>query len=184
ELATIGEPPSYCNFGTVRNPRRLTAAQTRRLDRLHERERALWDEHEDAWLAELPELKGISWDRPHRGFVEEVAAESFRAFRTHAARLFDLVPLRGLRFGPCEKFSEPPALTPDSVARLADFPALARLHYLEFHGSAMGDRGAIALANSPHVANLVSLEMSMSMVDDDGAHALANSPYLGNLRAL
>ena len=114
----------------------------------------------------------------------EVTAESFGAFRRHARRLFGLTPLRGLRFGPSERFPEPRDLKAESGIRLAEFPALARLRHLEFHGSELGDRGATALARSPHVANLISLEMSMSMVDDAGATALAESPYLGNLRGL
>jgi uncharacterized protein (TIGR02996 family) len=184
ELAQIGTPADHCHFGPVHNPRILATAESRRRKQLQKREADLWSEHEDAWLAELPALKGIAWGHPHRGFVEEVTAESFRAFRNHAARLFEMVPLRCLRFGPSALNSSPPELTATSVARLAGFPPLARLHHLVFHGSNMGDRGAIALAKSPHVANLVSLEISMSTVDDAGARALAHSPYLGNLRAL
>jgi uncharacterized protein (TIGR02996 family) len=184
ERERLGEPAEDCHFGDVRNPRLLTPAETRKRNRLLDRERELWEEHKEEWTAKLPTLSGIDWDSPQRGFVEAVTAETFRAFRTHAARLFDLVPLRGLRFGPCARFSEPADLKADSVVRLAEFPALARLRYLEFHGSNMGDRGAIALARSPHAANLVSLEMSMSLIDDAGAAALAVSPHLGGLRGL
>jgi uncharacterized protein (TIGR02996 family) len=184
ERDRLGEPAKHCNFGDVRRPRRLTPKEAKRRDRLLARENELWQENEEAWTAELPVLNGIDWDRPQRGFVEGVTAESFRAFRTHARRLFDHIPLRGLRFGPSERFPEPRNVKAESAIRLADFPALARLRHLEFHGSALGDRGAIALARSPHVANLVSLEMSMSMVDDEGAAALAESPYLGNLQGL
>jgi uncharacterized protein (TIGR02996 family) len=184
ELAKIGRPAKECHFGAVHNPRLLTPEESRRRKKLQDREQALCLEHEKAWAAELPDLKGIEWSHPRRGFVEEVTAENFRAFHTHAARLYDLVPLRGLHFGPCAKFGDKAELKADSAMRLADFPALARLHSLTIHGSAIGDRGAIALANSPHVANLVSLELSMSIVDDRGARALALSPHLGNLRAL
>src|SRR5262249_12893884 len=156
------------HFGSVRNPRLLTPAEKKKRERLRAREEELWNAHKGEWMAGLPTLSGICWDWPQRGFVEGVTAETFRAFRTHAAKLFDLVPLRGLRFGPCERFREPPDVKADSVVRLAEFAALARLRYLEFHGSRMGDRGAVALARSPHVANLVSLEISMSMVDDAG----------------
>jgi uncharacterized protein (TIGR02996 family) len=180
----LGEPAQHCNFGDVRNPRLLTPAEVKKRDRLLARERDLWEKHQEEWQAELPTLSGIDWDMPQRGFVEGATAESFRAFRTHAARLFDLVPLRGLRFGPSERFPEPRMLSADSVVRLAEFSALARLRHLEFHGSSAGDRGATALARSPHVANLLSLELSMSTVDDAGAAALAESPHLGNLRGL
>jgi uncharacterized protein (TIGR02996 family) len=169
------EPHNH-TFGPTRaDPRVLTRAEAARRKRLLEREGRLWDEHGQRWLAKLPVLKGIEWGRPYRGLVEEVRVDSFRTFRTHAGRLFELVPLRGVDFQDMKA---------DSAVRLASFPALARLRYLTFHGSELGDRGAIALAESPHVANLTSLEMSMSMVDDAGAAALARSPYLGNLRAL
>jgi uncharacterized protein (TIGR02996 family) len=184
ERERLGTPLAACHFGDVRNPARLTAAQKRRRAKLFARESELWKKNKKAWQAELPVLSGIDWSHPQRGFVEEVTAENFGAFRRHASRLFDLTPLRALRFGPSDRFSEPKDLKADSVIRLAEFPALARLRHLEFHGSALGDRGAVALARSPHAANLVSLEMSMSLIDDAGAEALAGSPYLGNLRGL
>jgi uncharacterized protein (TIGR02996 family) len=184
ERERLGRPAASCHFGAVHNPALLTPDQVRRRDELLAREKELWDDHEEAWQAELPVLSGIDWSYPRRGFVEEVTAESYRAFRTHAGRLFDLTPLRGLCFGPSGRFPGPPHLKAESGLRLAEFPALARLRHLEFHGSSLGDRGASALARSPHVANLVSLEMSMSLVDDAGAAALAESPHLGNLRGL
>jgi len=184
ELERLGRPAEQCHFGDVRNPARLTAAEAARRAVLRAQEDDLWEKNKAAWRAELPVLSGIDWSRPRRGFVEEVTADSFRAFRTHADRLFTLAPVVGLRFGPSERFSEPRDLNADSGVRLAAFPALARLRHLEFHGSALGDRGVTALAKSPHVANLASLELSMSMVDDRGAAALAESPHLGNLRGL
>jgi uncharacterized protein (TIGR02996 family) len=184
ERDRLGRPAIGCHFGPVRNLARLTAAQAKRRDKLLAREKVLWERNKKAWQAELPVLSGIDWSDPDRGFVEEVTAENFAAFRRHAHRLFDLTPLRGLRFGPAERFPEPQDVKADSGVRLAEFPALARLRHLEFHGSALGGRGASALARSPHAANLVSLEMSMSLVDDAGAAALAESPHLGNLRGL
>jgi len=184
ELERLGQPADRCKFGTVRNPARLTADQLKRREELQKREKVLWQANEKVWKAELPVLKGIDWSHPERGFVEEVGAETYRAFRTHANRIFDLTPLRGLRFGPAESYGQPPDLKAESVIRLAEFPALVRLRHLEIHGSSIGDRGALALANSPHVANLTSLEMSMSSVDDTGLSAVSNSPYLVNLRGL
>jgi uncharacterized protein (TIGR02996 family) len=184
ERERLGMPAERCHFGDVRNPARLAPDQMMRREELLAREETLWEKNKRRWKTELPVLSGIDWCDRQRGFVEGIVAESFRAFRTHARRIFDLTPLRGLRFGPSSRFREPRFLTADSGVRLADFPALARLRHLEFHGSALGDRGAIALARSPHVANLISLEMSMSTVDDPGATALAESPYLGNLRGL
>jgi uncharacterized protein (TIGR02996 family) len=184
ERERLGTPAEHCHFGDARNPARLTPEQAGRREGLLAREAALWEKNKGAWRAELPVVGGIDWSRPRRGFVEEVTAESFRAFRTHAGRLFGLTPLRGLRFGPSSRFQDPHSVKAESGIRLAGFPALARLRHLEFHGSNLGDRGAAALANSPHAANLVSLELSMSTVDDAGASALAESPYLANLRGL
>ena len=184
ERERLGEPAEHCHFGNVRNPRRLTLDKVKQREALLARETELWEKNKEVWHAELPVLNGIDWSRPQRGFVEEVTAESFPAFRTHADRLFDLTPLRGLGFGPSSRFPEPRDLNAESGIRLAGFPALARLRHLEFHGSSLGDRGATALARFPYVANLVSLEMSMSRVDDAGAAALAESPHLGNLRGL
>src|SRR5262249_49285391 len=152
ELAKLGEPPDRA-FGAVRNPRVLSRAEKARRERLDKRAGELWDKHGKRWLKGLPTLKGISWERPYRGFVDCVTADSFRAFRTHAGRLFELVPLQGVEFKDMQA---------DSAVRLAKFPALARLRHLIFHGSELGDRGATALAQSPHVANLISLELSMS----------------------
>jgi uncharacterized protein (TIGR02996 family) len=184
ERERLGRPADRCHFGDSRNTARLTPDQLKRREELLAQETALWEGNKEAWQAELPVLDGIDWSRPQRGFVEEVSAESYRAFRTHASRLFDLTPLRALRFGPMGRAPEPRDLSAESGIRLAEFPALARLRHLEFHGSALGDRGASALARSPHVADLASLEMSMSSVGDAGARALAKSPYLGNLRGL
>ena len=69
-----------------------------KLDDLHTRFRdhtcQLLKKHGPAWEARLPKLSGVRWGKPDRGFVGSVFLENYRAFRTHAARLFDLIPLR------------------------------------------------------------------------------------------
>src|SRR5207253_7341053 len=56
--------------------------------RLRLREQELLQRHGEAWLAELPAIKGARWEGFRRGIVAEVSFTSFEAMRqsAHACR--------------------------------------------------------------------------------------------------
>lgn len=175
ELARLGDVPADCHFGMVRHARRQLPRDSAHRKALMKRQDALWKRHKAAWARELPELAGITWQFPHRGFADAVRADNFSALRRHAGRILAAAPIRGVDFA---------AMDGRSASRLARWPVLAHFTMLEFHGLNVRGSGLRDLVNSQHVRQLISLELSMNGIGDDGAFTLATAPNLGNLRAL
>ncbi|HYH63186.1 MAG TPA: TIGR02996 domain-containing protein [Urbifossiella sp.] len=98
----------------------------------------------------------------------------------------DLAPLVSSdRFATLDKFSV--FLmdgTPDSAARLAANPHVARLRTLELTGGRLGDAGARALLGSPHLSGLRRLGLNGPGISDDTLRALADPATLPGLREL
>jgi hypothetical protein len=98
----------------------------------------------------------------------------------------DLAPLMaGDRFATLDTFS---AFlmhgTPDTAARLAANPHVARLKTLELTGGLLGEGGARALIGSPHLSGLRRLGLNGPGLTDDTLRALADPDVLPELREL
>lgn len=151
-----------------------------------------------------PLLAGMEWGPATRGFVEKVTVQHWWGYMTHGSRLFELAPLRWLRFS---GFSIRPAhladlarplagrlplkveflrngLGPMGAQALADVPALAQVRELSIFSNRIGDDGIAALAASPHVAGLTWLNLWANQIGDRGAAAIARAPGLAALQHL
>lgn len=135
-------------------------------------EEALLKKHEKEWAGEITGL--VDHCRFRRGFVEwvRVTAEQFLA---HGKRLFELAPIRMVRF---EKIG--PRM-PELVAS----PYFGRAEELGFSAYIMdqlGHDGRLeVLLGSPNLATVRRLDLGMSYLHQKDAEAVARCPYLGAL---
>jgi uncharacterized protein (TIGR02996 family) len=166
--------------------RRGAAASSRR--RLYERARGLLRGNARRWGA--PPLGRPGWRNYRRGFVEVLRIGPPRFLRS-ADRLFQLFPIRDVRFEPLEPEWDS---SPEEVARfvrwLAEWPALERVEALALWGHSAGGAVTIdphalpVLLASPHLRRLRALDIQDNLEMDGAAEALAQSPVLGQLTAL
>ena len=140
---------------------------------LEQRERALRSAHEAGWLGPLPAM--VSEARFGRGFVERVTL-GVRQFLTHAASLFERVPLREVKLLRL-------AQARDGAAEVAKCPCLARLRGLDLGRSSAGDLNVATLLASGHLANLTNLRLYGSQAGEETLRRL-RAPALARLEAL
>lgn len=119
-------------------------------------------------------LKGIAgWAEFRRGFVETVNVET-RKFLARGADLFDLAPVRHVRF----------LDVGSNLIRLMASPLLGRLTAVTMYAQHLGEELTQALAASPHVADLRSLNIGRNRIGDRGVQRLARSPTFARLTGL
>src|SRR5262249_3916702 len=134
------------------------------------RERQLLALHEAEWLEPLRDL-GSRWEFRH-GFVEK-GEMTARQFVEQAERLFQLVPLRGMRFTDITELPtndlgqrvintsdpEPPWLMPP----LAQCPWLSRLRTIAMCGDGyLRTEDVRCLTKSPYISSLQKLDLSQN----------------------
>src|SRR5262249_42861571 len=148
-----------------------------RRSELEDRERQLLQQHKEAWLGPLADVRARGFEcRFKRGLIH-VSARARNFFGTK--RLAALAATEtGAWLGSLELMS----LDPQWLPTVADTPLLAHLPSLHLPG--IGAKGAGALAASPHLARLTSLDLEYSGLGDAGAAALAASPHLASLTTL
>jgi uncharacterized protein (TIGR02996 family) len=166
---------------------------TRKADRL-------FDRHGADWVAELPQLRGITWGEFDRGFPRAVTARTLNAFERAATRLWATAPIDTLDIS-----------GPDAHTRLATaqaYPNLRRLRVrhlglvggradeffrsellttleaLEMTGLGMGNGGVRALARSGRLERLRELVLDINGIGSAGLQALAQARGLKSLRRL
>ena len=146
-----------------------------RWDRLHDRELALFQEHQTAWQAELLKLGGrLAWEF-ERGFAGMVIVEDLATFRKHAAKVVRLAPVRKVRFL---------HLSAEDVAGLAEEPLLALFSRLDLSDLLLGDEGTVALMASPHLRQLKGLWLAHCGLGPAAAEAVAGTAALQGLLEL
>jgi len=127
--------------------------------------------HQAEWTEQLKGLaSGFEF---RRGFVE-AATMTVPQFAAGGAKLFDLVPLRRVRF----------VQVGSRVEQLAKHPLLERLKELVFCGSDLSPDGLRHLLRSPHLSGCESLDLSFNGLDDAAVQLIANAGTLPNLRTL
>jgi uncharacterized protein (TIGR02996 family) len=138
-------------------------------------EEALLKKHEKEWAGEIAGLVGKYKFR--RGFVEFVRLGA-ADFLKHGGRLFELAPLREVRFDPIK----------DQMPKLVASPHFGRAETLGFN-SHIGDQ----LHNGDHLATLLAaptlatvrrLDFALSSLDNDDLKAVARCPHLGSVEHL
>jgi uncharacterized protein (TIGR02996 family) len=165
--------------------------------RLRLRERELLKRHGEAWLAELPAVKGARWQGFRRGIVAEVSFDTFEALRfsAHACRAVAPVEAVTVRW-PRRKegkiairpIAELRELTltgrpePDEIAWLADSPQLSTLRALTVLGLDAGDLSR--LVASPHLTELRALRLKSNGLGVAGVRALTQAAALTALEEL
>lgn len=135
-------------------------------------EEALLKKHESRWLGELAGLARKCVFR--RGFVEMVRV-SVAPFLAHAGRLFELAPIRDVRF---EDLGE-------RMAELVASPHFGRAEALGFSSYIMdqlgrGNRLEVLLA-SPKLATVRRLEWAMNSLNSPDLEQIARCPRLGSV---
>ena len=130
-------------------------------------------QHMTHTLPKLPDGFTVRAFRFRRGFVWRVTALNTEALARRGDDLFDVAPIRALCLDD----------RPD-LAELADCPALARLHRLEFADTFLDGDDIAALVNSPHAAGLTDLVFESDAIRAEGLELLAGSELFGRLQAL
>lgn len=165
-------------------------------------EEALLKKHEARWLGELAGLARKCVFR--RGFVEmvRVTAEQFLA---HGGRLFELAPIRDVRFDDIGErmaelvasphFGRAEALgfsayimdqlgVRDRLDILLASPKLATVRRLEWAMSYLNGARLEQIARCPHLGSVVHLDLSSNPFNDAGLRAIAESACLPALSSL
>jgi uncharacterized protein (TIGR02996 family) len=165
-------------------------------------EEALLKKHQKKWAGEIAGLAGGY--RFRRGFVEMVRV-SVANFLKHGKRLFELAPLREVRFD--EIGDRMPALVKsphfgrvetlgfnsyigdqlhddDHLAALLAAPALATVRRLNFGMSSLGTDDLKQIARCPHLGSVVHLDLSSNPFGADGLNAIVHSNCLPALKSL
>jgi uncharacterized protein (TIGR02996 family) len=160
------------------------------------REGELLKKHGEAWLAELPKIKGARWEGFRRGIVAEVSFTSFEAMRALAHDCRALAPVEAVTVPWPRRRETKKKVLPiaelreltvtgrpwDEVARLADSPQLATLRKLTTLGLSAEDLGV--LTASPHLAGLRALRLQSNGIGIAGVRALTGSATLTGLEEL
>ncbi|MBN9122561.1 MAG: TIGR02996 domain-containing protein [Planctomycetes bacterium] len=154
---------------------------------------ALLQKHETEWSGELKGLVRSLGFR--RGFVERVGVTADQ-FLAHGGRLFELAPVREVRFDPIRgrvaalaaapHFGRAEALGFDQhisdqphdrghLDALLAAPALATVRRLDFRMSCLGGDDLTRVARCPYLGSVVHLDLSFNPFDAAGLRALAHS---------
>jgi uncharacterized protein (TIGR02996 family) len=193
--------PERAEFIRLQIERFRLAKHDPRRNILGRRADRLFDRHGADWVAELPQLDGITWGDFDRGLPRGVRARTLTDFERAASQLTAVAPIDTLELhlpDPRRRLSraEPhpslrtlrvrqPVLN-DRVDELFNSPLLSTLETLELHGLGMeleGD-GLTALVRSGRLQHLRALVLNQSAIGNDGLIALAGARNLRNLTRL
>jgi uncharacterized protein (TIGR02996 family) len=138
-------------------------------------EEALLKKHGKKWAGEIATL--VERYKFRRGFVEYVRVTATN-FLKHGKRLFELAPLREVRFDQIG----------DRMPALVKSPHFGRAEALGFNshiGDQLHDGNQLdALLGAPSLATVRRLELGLSSLDTDDLKQLARCPYLGAVEHL
>jgi uncharacterized protein (TIGR02996 family) len=138
---------------------------------LRDRERILRDANEERWAADLSPL--VSGWEFRRGVIDSVSVGTSQ-FLTGGAAIFDLAPVRKVRFHDVG----------DRLQPLVQSPLLAHIRELDLCNNDLRNRGPILLGRSRHLVQLVALDLGVTALGDRGLEALAASPVFASLQTL
>jgi uncharacterized protein (TIGR02996 family) len=133
----------------------------------------LFDRHGSDWVAELPQLGGISWTDFDRGFPRAVSAKTLTVFERAAPRIWEVAPIDTLEIN-----------GPDARTRLRSnrtYPLLRRLRVR--HLGLIGDR-AEEFFHSELLDPIESLDVTGLGLGNEGVAALIRGGRFGRLREL
>jgi uncharacterized protein (TIGR02996 family) len=165
--------------------------------RLRLREHELLARHGEAWLGELPAIKGAKWEGFRRGIVAEVSFASFEAMRQSAHACRAVAPVEAVTVPWPRRREAKGAVTPiaelreltltgrpwdEEIARLADSPQLSTLRTLNVLGLSADDISR--LTASPHLAGLRALRLVSNGLGTAGVRALTRAATLTALEEL
>jgi hypothetical protein len=135
------------------------------------RERALLEQHKDAWARPVTDIPSVQFVKFYRGFVEQVRM-SARDFLAHGERLYGRAPVLHLDLVELKPLA----------AEVFQSPLLARIHSMRLWRNHLGDREMALLAASPHVGRLRWLDLTYNKIGNAGIEALSASSNLPALR--
>jgi uncharacterized protein (TIGR02996 family) len=135
-------------------------------------EEALLKKHEKKWAAPIAGLVDLL--RFRRGFVEMVRVSAAQ-FLAHGERLFELAPIREVRFDPIG----------DRMPALVASPHFARAETIAFSaivGDQLHDDGRLdVLLAAPRLATVRRLDLGLSSLNGADVERVARCPYLGSV---
>jgi uncharacterized protein (TIGR02996 family) len=191
--------PDRAEFIRVQIERTRMPAWDARQVGLRLRERVLIEQHGEKWKAELPTIKGVTWDGFRRGFVG-TATSNFAALAESAGACWGATPLEAVsvrwphytsvisNIAPIKALRElsltGTALTLNEVGLLADAPLLSTLRTFNARNCSLGGAGFRRLLASPHLGNLTALRVPLNAIGREGARALADAASLTSLTEL
>ena len=153
-------------------------------------ERAIARDHEAAWRAELPQIKGVTYAGFDRGLFSSVAFEDPELISKHIDDLMAGYPLSGVhmrwpRRGARPKLGAIPGLKSlvvnGTVMQVADIewlaksPLLSTVEELTLQGNRFSDDGLAALLESPHLTKLRRLRIPFHELSNEGIAQLAEA---------
>ncbi len=137
------------------------------------RELNLVGRHRFLKTAGLPEIQGVTWSEPVRGFVEGLTAGTWSNFPGEA--VFRTTPLRSIRFV---------RLTEGTFARLVAAPWLGHIETLDLGGQRLGCLRALPLLESAKTQRLRQLNLQGNQLTNLFVQQLAGWPQLAQLQWL
>jgi uncharacterized protein (TIGR02996 family) len=165
-------------------------------------EEALLKKHEKQWAGEVAQLVDLA--RFRRGFIEWVRVTPAQ-FLQHAGRLFELAPIRMVRFEKTGPHMPALVASPhfgraegvgfsayimDQLGHDGRFealiaaPALARIRRLDLNMSSLDQRHAAQIARCPYLGAVEHLDLSYNSFNSEGMRAILHTAPLPALRSL
>jgi uncharacterized protein (TIGR02996 family) len=167
---------------------------------LYLRENELIKQHGQRWKAELPDVKGVTWEEFRRGFVATAGFTSFAVLRERASACWAVAPIEAISVRWPRRRESPRMIGPvaglrelsiqsrfaplGEVGRLADAPLLSTLRALYIPDGNLGVEGFRQLLASPHLGNLTALRVPGNAIGNGGIGALFDAPSLTHLTEL
>lgn len=142
---------------------------------LRSRELNLVARHPELRNAGLPNLAGLEWHTPRRGFVQGVTVSRFAAFERNVAGLLADHPIDELHF---------PRISARNFARLMQSELLAGIRRLQFSNCKLGDAGMLPLFTSGHLSELRVLGLVACGIQSPTMERIAAWPQLERLEAI
>jgi uncharacterized protein (TIGR02996 family) len=128
------------------------------------------------WVDELPDLPGVHWEMPERGFISTARFESPDAFFEFAREVFAAAPIQEVWL---HQFSFIDA------GKLAQSVYLNKVRVLDLNeGNRIGNHGVESLMKSPYLANLTELKLARNSLGSAGVRAVTESGQLRHLEVL
>jgi uncharacterized protein (TIGR02996 family) len=137
------------------------------------RERALLDEHTEAWKGQLPNIKGITWGEFRRGFMATATFDGFAVIGTSGTACWAAAPVEAV----CVRW-------PRQLESKKSLAAIRGLRELSITGQQLDYWGPGRLADAPLLSTIRTLSIREGGLSRDGFRRLLASPHLGNLTTL